>query len=162
MLVVSIVGALVIPRLANSTGAGRLDSQVQGAVSLCRKARALATSEGRTYLVVLEPLERRLVLARRRDPLAEPNNEANPEQELVEGSTRWSKPLPFEEGVDLVIVEQDEVELPLDGEEPLEVAFYAQGSADPVRLTFQGPGGDRLVVEVAGSTGLARIGEELQ
>lgn len=154
--VLAAVTALVAPRLAASLGRGRLETQARTAVALCRKARALATAEGRSYSVIVDETLGEMRLVRRRDPLAPALDEEDPEREVVVDAS-WARPVPFEEDVRVV-------EATVDGEATggaagLEtaIAFAPDGSAVPATLVLEGPGADRLVVVVDGPIGLARI-----
>ncbi len=156
--VVAALAALAAPRLSASLGAGRLQAQARAAVALARKARALATSEGRAYLVVVDGEGRELRLARQRDPLAAPEGD-DPEREAL-ADAFWARPVPFEEGVELLEVQVDDAEEPASsalGGAPPAIAFAPDGSAEAAILSFEGPAAERLEVWVDGPLGLARI-----
>lgn len=154
--VLAALTALAAPRLASSLGRGRLETQARTALALCRQARALATAEGRTYLVVVDEALGEMRLARQRDPLAPPLDEADPEREVVVAAT-WARPVPFEEDVRVVQATVGEESTGGAAGRETAIPFAPDGSAVSATLLLEGPGADRLAVVVDGPVGLARI-----
>ena len=157
MVVIAVVGVLVLPSISNATASGRVEHQARAVLALARKAHALSAAEGRTYLLVIDSEKRELRLARRRDPLAEPTDDEDPELDVPATQQRWARPATFFNDVELEQVtlgEEEEVEL---GGEPIKIAFEPSGQADEARLVFLGPKGERRVVEVDPILGVARI-----
>lgn len=141
MAVVAAAGVMVVPRLAGSRARGRVLAQARVVVTLAQTARARAASEGRTYLLIVDHEKGEVRLARRRDPLAEAQDEDDPEREPADAATSWSRAVAFEEGVTLAE--------PADLEAPLAIAFRPHGDADAAHVVFQGADGvDRVAVTV--------------
>lgn len=156
LLVVSTLALLVAPRLSGSTRLGRLRAQARTLVALGRRAKARAASEGRTYLLVVDGAEREARLARARDPLAAPDDEEDPEREAPAEGESWSRPLAFEDDVELVEVAVAEEER--DPAEEVVLAFRPQGDCDAASLVLEADG-DRLEVTLDGPLGLARVAD---
>ncbi len=159
MVIVSALGALVLPRLAGGRSRDRVLAQARSLVSLARAARARATSEGRAYLVVVDPVAAELRLARRRDPLAEPTDPDDPERELPGEDQSWSRPLPFEDGVEVAEAQVLDLELAIG--DLVTITFRPTGEADAAHVVFEGKDGDRAHVSVEPVLGRATILEEL-
>jgi prepilin-type N-terminal cleavage/methylation domain-containing protein len=152
MAVVAAVGVMVVPRLAGSRVRGRVLAQARAVVTLAQTARSRAASEGRTYLLIIDPETSSVCLARRRDPLAEAADEEDPEREPADATQSWSRALAFEEGVTLVE--------PSALEAPLAIAFRPHGDADATHVVFAGPDGiDRVAVIVDPAQGRCTIDE---
>ena len=99
--------------------------------------------------------QRELFLARRRDPLAEPTSEDDPELDVPEDGPRWAEPVAFQEDVVLEAAEVSE-EATEEGA-AVWVEFRPQGDADAAVLVFATSGGVQLSVVVDPNLGLARI-----
>lgn len=158
LAILAATAALVAPRLSGSFARSRLEDQARNAVVLCRQARALAAAEGRAALLVVDAEAESLRVLRRRDPLAPAAEGDDPELEVPEGDgDRWTRPVPFIEGVRLASAEVDGFAV----EEGLaaQVEFAPDGSATPAWLVFESTAGAQLAVEVAGASGLARVAE---
>ena len=162
LVVIATLAALVAPSLTGSLARGRLDTTARAIVAQARKAKALATAEGRTYLLVIDPVGRELRLARRRDPLAAPSDPDDPEREPVaDPAPDWARPVPFGDDVHLERALLDaglltEEELPLS--EPLEVPFLPGGQSQELTFVFRLEGQEeQRAVQVLGPTGLARV-----
>jgi type II secretion system protein H len=155
LVIVAVLAVFVLPSLTGSRDRRNVEVQSRSALALTRKARALASAEGRVYVLVVDREKRELSLARRRDPLAEATNEDDPELDAPEDAA-WRSPISFEEGVALESFEQDGELVETEG--ALHVAFFPVGEADDVRLLFQS-GDDRLQVRVDPALGLARVEE---
>ncbi|MCA8923161.1 MAG: type II secretion system protein [Planctomycetes bacterium] len=153
MAMLSVLLGFALPSVVGQRAAGRLSTQVQTTLALTRKARAWATSEGRTVLLLVDADGLRLVRAR--DPLAEPEGD-DPELEPArEGAPVWDQP--YTDGVSLLEVE-------VDGElwEPGEAAlsFFPSGESSAGRFVFAAKDlQTELVVDPV--LGLARVVEDL-
>jgi type II secretion system protein H len=157
VVVIGTMAALAAPRLSGSTAHQRLQTEARTIVSLARAARGRAASEGRAYLLVVDPVEKTVRLLRRRDPLAAADDPDDPEREAADEGAQWSRPVAFEEGVTLVEA-TDAVDEPIDLSTQLTVTFRPQGDADAVRLVLQGKDADdRVDVVVDPAAGRARI-----
>ena len=155
MVVVSILAVATVPRMSASLARGRLDDQCLAVVSLTRRAKALAATEGRSYVLVIDPVDKELRLRRRRDPLAESDDPEDPELESVIDAF-WATPVKFRDDVTLVQAEQGEEALDVTAN--VQVEFRQDGSAEETRLLFQGKDPrDQLVVSVDPHLGVARI-----
>jgi prepilin-type N-terminal cleavage/methylation domain-containing protein len=165
--VIAAVGVLVLPRLASGRR-GKVEDAARAALGLCRKARALAAAEGRTYVLVVDVEGGALRLARQRDPLAAPTDDERPELEAPQGDEdgevgppRWARAVALGEEVTVAgaergdLLEPEEVDL---GEGALEVPFHANGASETTRIVFATlQGADALTLEVDGPLGLARL-----
>lgn len=156
LMVVSVFGALALPRMSGSLKHQRLQDQVRTTIALARKARALAASEGRAYVLVVDGEGRSLRLLRKRDPLAQAEGE-DPELEPAEDpAPDWAQPWEFPEGVTLQGVERNEEQ---EETQEAQIVFLPNGEAEAVRLTF-GTGqsqDEQAVVEVLKPLGEARL-----
>lgn len=136
LAVIAVLAGLAAPKLQGSLKGQRLDAQARTVIALSRKARALASAEGRSYELVFDPLAETIRLARQRDPLAAPNDPEDPEREALSTDLSWSRPLPFEEGVTLLEAAGAEGEA-LDLGQPFAIRFYPDGSAEGREVAFQ-------------------------
>lgn len=159
MFIISVLGVVVLPRLSGGRARDRVLAQARGVVTLAQAARARAAGEGRAYLLVIDPVAAEVRLSRRRDPLAEATDPDDPEREPADAARSWSRPVPFEDGVELA--EADLLEEPLAVGDPLTIVFRPTGEADAARLVFEGREGDRAHVTIEPALGRATIVEEL-
>lgn len=147
LAVVAVLAGLAGPSFSGLLRGQRLDAQARTVIASARKARALAAAEGRSYELVLDPVEKTLRLARQRDPLAAPTDPDEPEREAMSEGDVWSRPRPFEDGVTLVDASASEntegsahsmleVES-LDLAEPVVIRFAPDGSAQAREVTFR-------------------------
>lgn len=136
LAVVAVLAGFAAPRLAGSLKGQRLDAQARTVIALARKARALASAEGRSYELVFDPSAQTVRLARQRDPLAAPNDPEDPEREALATDLEWARPLPFEEGVTLREAAGAQGES-LDLGQQFTIRFYPDGSADARQVAFQ-------------------------
>jgi type II secretion system protein H len=155
LVIIAILGILVLPSFTGGRDRRAVETQARTTVALARKARALASSEGRTYLLVVDRQAAQLRLARRREPLAEPTDEDDPELDAPEGAL-WTSAVPFEEAVQVESFERDGAAT--ESDETPQIAFRASGEADDGRLVFA-KDGERLAVRVDPYLGIARIEE---
>jgi prepilin-type N-terminal cleavage/methylation domain-containing protein len=154
MVVVAAAGVMVVPRLAGSRARGRVLAQARTVATLAQAARARAASEGRTYLLIIDPEQGEARLARRRDPLAEATDEDDPEREPADAAASWSRGVAFEDGVTLV----EPLPSSLDG--ALSIAFRPHGDADAAHVVFaSADGADRIAVVVDAAQGRCTIDE---
>lgn len=154
MVVVAAAGVMVVPRLAGSRARGRVLAQARTVATLAQAARARAASEGRTYLLIIDPEQGEARLARRRDPLAEATDEDDPEREPADAAASWSRGVAFEDDVTLV------EPLPSSLEGPLAIAFRPHGDADAAHVVFAtADGTDRIAVVVDAAQGRCTIDE---
>lgn len=147
LAVVAVLAGFVVPRLGGSLKSQRLDAQVRTVIALARKARALAAAEGRSYQIVFLPSEKSVRLARQRDPLAAPDDAADPEREALATDAEWARPLPFEDEVVLEeVLGPDGALLDLTAE--FTIRFAPDGTADEHELGFRaGDLTQRLLIE---------------
>jgi type II secretion system protein H len=106
-LILAALAALVLPSLSSSNARSHLDATARGLVALARAARARATAEGRVYYIEIDQEKKEIRIQRARDYLATPNPDVAGDSE-VEGyvswidTAPWAKPIPFEDGVNMV------------------------------------------------------------
>lgn len=106
-LILAALAALVLPSFSSSNARSRLDGTARGLVALSRAARARATAEGRVYYIEVDQEKREIRIQRAREYLASPNPDVAGDSE-VEGyatwldTAPWAKPIPFDEGVNMV------------------------------------------------------------
>lgn len=166
LALVAVLAALTGPRLSGALKGQRLDAQARTVIAYARRARALAAAEGRSYELVFDPTQRTLRLARQRDPLAAPSDPEEPEREALDESLAWARPLPFEEGVELIeatatqntegaAYSELETEV-LDLGEPVAVRFAPDGSAQARELAFRS-GERELRIRVRSHLGRAEL-----
>jgi prepilin-type N-terminal cleavage/methylation domain-containing protein len=155
MVVVSVLAVAAVPRLTASLARGRLEDQCLAFVSLARRAKALASTEGRSYVLVVDPETKEMRLRRRRDPMAEPDSKDEPELE-AQVDAFWAAPVKFRDDVKLLEGELNDEALYVAAS--IQIEFFQDGSADRARLLFQGKApSDQLVVAVDPNLGVARI-----
>lgn len=140
MIVLAAVAAIAVPSVAGSRERRDLDGAARSVLALSRLARARAAGDGRSYRVLVEVDQVRLVRAR--DPLLEPDDPEDPEREAPREGERWAAPVLLPEGVMLVEAQVGEV---LFEEPPFEIAFHPGGDADAARFVWLSPSGEETV-----------------
>lgn len=159
MVIISALGLLVLPRLSGGRARDRVLAQARAMATLAQAARARAAGEGRAYLLVIDPVAAEMHLARRRDPLAEATDPDDPEREPADETQAWSRPVPFEDGVE--VAEADLLGEPLAVGDLVVIAFRPTGEADAAHVVFENKDGDRAHVSVEPVLGRATVLEEL-
>lgn len=155
LVILSILGVLVLPSFTGSRDRSRVESQARAAIALARKAHALASAEGRTYLLVIDREAGELRLARHREPLAEVTDEDDPELDAPEDAP-WATRFPFLEAVEVESFELGGELVEEGGEVKSRLAFRANGEADDGRVIFA-KADERIAVRVDPYLGIARI-----
>ena len=154
------MAALVAPRLVGSQARQRVLGQARAVLAAARTARARAAVEGRRYVVVVDGTARTIAVARQRDPLAAPQEDGDPELEVVDEANGWSRPIPFEGDVTLaelsIAPATSTVPEPHDPLARHQISFGPNGDATAARLVFLGKRGDRIAAEVDPTLGVAR------
>lgn len=154
-VIIGTLGVLAIPRVAGRRRIDRVNAQARAVVALAQTARARAAGEGRTYLVVIDPVRGEARVARRRDPLAEADDEEDAERELAVADASWSRGVPFEEGVRVASAEVGGAAA--SATSPVTIAFRPHGEADAARVVFEAGAEDRAAITVDAAQGRCRV-----
>jgi len=158
-LLVATLAAIVAPSFSGVNARSRLDSTARAVVALARAARSRASSDGRAYFLVLDAPGREIRLARQRDPLVAPTAEADAETDGDDwtGGAPWAKSVQFEDGVDLVAANIATLDIDLNQQLPIRIAFNPDGTSDDAWMDLQGEGQVLLRLRVDFASGRTRI-----
>jgi type II secretion system protein H len=155
--------ALVAPSLGGALARRRVEHAARAVVSLAGGARSFATAEGRAYVLIIDGQARAVRLARSRDPLLAPQDQADAEVEGDDWPQRapWARVYHLEDGVSLASASVGGRSLTDIGEAPVaRVTFSPDGSADPATIELRSEDGEMVTVEIAAPTGRATIVSE--